>query len=251
MKFPGLQNKGTTVPSGRLCPKSFRPDIKLIFALLLAGWTYGSCNALFINSFYNFPRSVLMAGKHNTTPISGCTGYNPAKLTFTTPTSGGTPPYNYQWQLNNLPVAGETLSTYDPPQITAAGTYTYNCLITDAAGSVVFTDPKTIIIVPDPYVTISGGGTTCKNSSLTLTSTIINGTGTYSYQWESGPTASGPWTLVTDAISPEFSPATDLTGSVFYHLAIYPSVGSCNNALSQAIEVTVNELPSTSLIYHL
>ena len=183
---------------------------------------------------------ALMPGKHNSTPITACTGYNPARLTFTTAPSGGLPPYAYQWQQNNIAIPGETLSSYDPPQLAVAGSYSYNCAITDSGGTVVFTEAKVITIVPDPVVTISGGGIVCQNSSISLTSSIIYGTGTYAYQWESGPSVAGPWTPVSGATSDNHSPVTSAGGTIWYHLLVNPTAASCNNVTSPAMAVTVN-----------
>lgn len=198
-----------------------------------------------------FTTSVLVPGKHNSTPIAACTGYNPAPLTFTTATTGGTLPYTFQWQLNNSAIPEEVLPSYDPPQLTGAGTYAFNCAITDAAGAVVYTLPKTVTVVPDPYVTIAGGGPVCRDEPVVLGSTVINGTGTIHYQWECGPTAAGPFAAIAGATSASLVPATSSVGTIFYRLIIFPSVGSCNDASSSALEVTVSGLQATSPIYHL
>ena len=183
---------------------------------------------------------ALVPGKHNSTPIAACSGYNPARLTFTTAPSGGLPPYAYQWQQNSVAIPGETLSSYDPPQLTAAGVYGYNCSITDAAGTTVFTEAKLITIVPDPGVTISGGGIMCLNSTITLTSFITDGTGAYTFQWDSGPSAAGPWTPVPGATADHYSPVTSAAGTVYYRLNLYPSAVSCNNVTSTPVAITVN-----------
>jgi hypothetical protein len=192
---------------------------------------------------------VLMPGKHNSNPVTACTGYNPAQLTFTTPTSGGRPPYTYQWQLNNTAIQGETLSSYDPPQITVAGTYSYNCAITDADGTVVFTLPKIVTIVPDPQVTLSGGGITCFDTPVTLMALVTDGTGNVSYQWQSS-SDNVAFISIPGATASMYSPSTSTAGTLFYRVNIFPAVGSCNNATSMGLSVIVNPLPSTSLIYH-
>jgi hypothetical protein len=193
--------------------------------------------------------SVLIPGKHNTSPVTACTGYNPAQLTFNTSVSGGQPPYTYQWQLNNAAIPGETLLFYNPPQLTSAGFYAYNCAVTDAAGTVVYTVAKPITIVPDPGVTISGGGGVCLNTPLTLSPVVTNGTGTISYQWQSSAD-NVAFFPVPGATASTFSPLTNLPGTWFYRVNIYPAVGSCNNAVSPAVAVIVHALPVTSPIYH-
>ena len=244
MRFIGLHTAGTTVPLGGLCPKnrlkSARPSLLPPQPLLLLLLIIHSYKVLALCTLPSGIPSVLTPGKHNTTPITSCTGYNPARLTFITATSGGTPPYTYQWQQNNMPVPGETQPIYDPPQINAAGFYSFNCAITDETGTVVYTDAKIIIIVPDPVVTISGGGIVCQNNMISITSYLINGTGTSAFQWESSASASGPWAPVPGATSDTYSPATSVAGTVYYHIYVNPSTGSCNDVTSSAVGVTVN-----------
>lgn len=240
MQFRGVHTAGTSVPQGEPCLKSYSTISLAFWFLLLQPLITNPCKALDKCILMLSGMSVLTPGKHNSTPITACSGYNPANLTFTTPTSGGLPPYAYQWQLNNIAIPGETLPAYDPPQLTTAGSYSYNCAITDAGGTAVYTVAKIVTIVPDPVVTISGGGTVCLNNTVWLTSSILNGTGAYSCQWESGPAASGPWSPVPGAQSENYSPVTSMTGTVYYRLFVDPSTVSCNNTASPAVPVTVN-----------
>lgn len=227
MNFIGWLASGTIVPQGAVCPKSSNQfGFPLLFLL------------------------ILIPGKHNTTPITGCTGYNPARLTFTTQTTGGLPPYSYQWQLNNQPVPGETLAEFNPAQITIAGTYAYNCAITDAAGTVVFTEPKLITIVPDPKVSISGESIVCMNASLILNASITDGTGKVSFQWQYSP-ENISFANIPGATEPTYSPPTSVAGTRYYRINLFPSTGSCNNTTSASVAVTVKTQPVTSLIYHL
>lgn len=193
---------------------------------------------------------VLIPGKHNSTPVTACTGYNPALLTFTSPASGGQPPYSYQWLLNDSAIPGETQTFYDPPQLTASGTFRYSCSITDLSGQVVYTNPKTITIAPDPAVSAGGGGSTCLNTAMSLTSTVTGGTGTFSYQWQSSAD-NVTFSNIPGATLPTFWPETAAAGILFYRVRLLPNTGSCNDALSGSVSIVVNALPSTSMIYHL
>ena len=103
----------------------------------------------------------LIAGSHDTNPVTACINYNPPTLIFTTSPSGGTTPYSYQWKINGVNIPGATANTYDPPNLTTAGTYEYNVEITDACGTKVTTAIKTITIVADPIVFMLGGGYAC------------------------------------------------------------------------------------------
>lgn len=249
MRFFGIHTAGTAVSSGELCQKKNWKTTRLILFLLLQMLIIYPDKTLGQYILILSTPPVLIPGKHNTTPVTGCTGYNPAQLTFTTATSGGLPPYTYQWQLNNIAIPGEILSSYNPPQLTVAGSYSYNCAITDASGTVVYTVAKLISIVPDPTVSISGGGVVCLNTTLTLTSTITDGIGTISYQWQSS-VENITFNSIPGATTSTYSPVTSIAGILYYRVNIFPAAGSCNNAKSAAMTVTVNALPATSLIYH-
>lgn len=250
MRFFGIHTAGTAVPLGELCQKNSSRTIRLTLFLLLQIVIIHPDKALGQCILILSTPSVLTPGKHNTTPVTGCTGYNPAQLTFTTATFGGLPPYTYQWQLNNIAIPGEILFSYNPPQLIVAGSYSYNCAITDASGTVVYTVAKLISIVPDPAVSISVGGIVCLNTTLTLTSTITDGIGTISYQWQSS-VENVTFNSIPGATASTYSPVTSFAGTLYYRVIIHPAVGSCNNATSAAVAVTVNALPATSLIYHL
>ena len=211
----------------------------------------GTCASVYSGIATITTASVLNAGAHNTTALNECVGYNPAQLDINNPvTSGGILPYTFNWQINGVSVGAPSLPSYDPPAIAVAGVYNYNCVITDACNTIVSTSAKSITIVPDPTVTINGAGAVCQNLSATLTATISGGTGSYNYKWESGPTATGPWTTISAATLPTYSPLTSATGTIYYQVTISPAFGSCNNATSTSVAVIVNPLPTTSSIYH-
>ncbi len=186
-----------------------------------------------------------ITGGHDVNAVSACVGYNPnITLTIDSPVlSGGLGPYLYQWQLNGAAISGETNTTFTPPILTSPGPYSYNCVITDACGTILSTIPKVITIFPDPLVSISGGGNVCLNASVTLTSTVTPGTGAYNYRWESSPTGTDPWTIVYSGPSSTYSPPTSAGGTTYYRLVLEPNVGSCDNATSNVISVTVIPLP--------
>ncbi len=190
-------------------------------------------------------RSALVGGSHNTLAVTACVGYNPPQLDVNVPnTSGGLSPYNYQWQINNVNTGTASTSiSYDPPALLTAGTYNYHAVITDVCGAVVTTIDKTITIVDDPIVTISGGGGVCINNSITLTANITGGTGIMNYQWQSGTSSSGPWTDISGATLSNYSPPTTSTGNFFYRVTLSPNVASCNNS-SSTVTVTVNPTPA-------
>ena len=158
----------------------------------------------------------LNPGSHNTDTIHACVGYDPSTLTVIGTSGGsGVGTYSYQWLLNGSAISGETSASYDPPLLSTAGIYNYNCIVSDACGNTSYTVVKTIIISNDPVVNVSGGGTICQNSSIILKANVSGGAGAINYQWQSATSATGPWTNIPGATNTSYSPSTSAAG-IFY-----------------------------------
>ena len=71
------------------------------------------------------------------------------QVTFTSTVSGGTPPYTYQWYLNNQPVSGANTTTWTFKP-TAAGIYYVFLKVTDAAGNTAQSDPAKVTVSSVP-----------------------------------------------------------------------------------------------------
>jgi hypothetical protein len=207
----------------------------------------GPCPGVTSSSVTITIASAAISGAHNTTPLTECAGYNPANLTFTTPVSGGLPPYVYQWQENGIAIPGATLSNYDPPALLAAGTYNYNCIVTDQCGNSHTTVPKIITIVSDPSVTITGPTAVCQNEVVTLTANVTGGTGTYAYEWRSSPNGINSWTAIPGMTGNTFSPTTSIAGIFYFQVYLNPSHPECNNTSSATFSFTINAIPSCTL----
>ncbi len=211
----------------------------------------GTCNTTACVSITITLYSALVPGAHNTVPLTECAGYNPAQLSFTIPISRGKIPYTYQWRLNGTAILGETNETFNPPQLTVSNTYSYDCVVSDDCGSSFTTTPKVIVIVADPSVSIVGNASICQNESTTFTANIINGTGSYAYQWRSSPTLVSPnWTDIPGATNSTFNPPTNIDGTYYYQVFIDPAHPECNQTTSLPFTFTVKPLPITSNIYH-
>ncbi|TMI91609.1 MAG: HYR domain-containing protein, partial [Bacteroidetes bacterium] len=187
----------------------------------------------------------LIPGSINNALVNACTSYNPPALNVTG-TSGGSGAYTYQWQLNGVNISGEVLSSYDPPQLTTAGTYVYSCVVSDNCGNSISTNTKTINIVADPIVTATGGGAVCMGGSKTLNASVSGGTGIMNFQWQSGPSSTGPWTDISGATNPTYSAPTSASGTFFYRVTLSPNVASCNNS-SSTVTLVVNTLPTATI----
>lgn len=193
--------------------------------------------------------SSLNPGAHNTDPITVCPNFNPSALIFTVPVSGGNPPYSYQWNLNGNPVAGAINPVYDPLNLLNPGTYVYNCTVMDECGQAENTSSKTITVVDEATITVSGGGAYCQNETVTLTAEVTGGTGTIIYQWQQSPDNIS-WTSISGANNPVFNPPTGTTGQIYYRVDLTVNGAACNDPNSNSQSVTVNPLPVTSSIYH-
>ncbi len=204
-----------------------------------------SCGSIISNPGILTVSAPLNPGAFVTTSVTACTGYHPSFTLNSPAPSGGTGSYTYQWQLNGIDISGATAISYDPGQLLTPGIYTYKSIVSDGCTSVSTTE-KTITIVADPIVTITGGGTVCHNGSITLGTNITGGTGAYTYRWESGTSSSGPWTTIVTGNFPTYSPPAGTTGTFFYRVVLEPNVASCNNA-SNSITVIVNALPTITL----
>ncbi|MGQ9539102.1 MAG: PKD domain-containing protein [Candidatus Bathycorpusculaceae bacterium] len=71
------------------------------------------------------------------------------RVTFTSTVSGGTPPYHYQWYVNNQPVSGATSEswTFTP---TTTGTYYVVLKVTDDAGVMAQSNPAKVTVSAVP-----------------------------------------------------------------------------------------------------
>lgn len=207
------------------------------------------CDTAYSNTATITMAPALNAGVHNTDPITNCSGYNPPGLSLNAPApSGGIEPYTYNWKLNGTSLGVASLSTYNPPQLTIAGTYSYNCDVTDNCGTVASTTPKVITIIADPTATITGVLAVCKNSSSLLTANVSNGFGTISYVWKSGsgPLITDTWTPISGATSATYSPPTTAAGTFYYQVVVSTSGAGCDNS-SAIVTFVVYPLPTASI----
>ena len=118
--------------------------------------------------------------------------------------------------------------------------YSYDCIVIDGCGSSFTSSPKVITIVNEPSVDISGSTGVCQNGSVILTANTTNGTGTYLYEWRSAPSATGPWTAIPGAINQTYSPPTNIAGTYYFQVHIYPAHPECNEATSPAFTFIVD-----------
>ena len=122
----------------------------------------------------------------DTEPIgagSACVGDS---ITFAVTASGGVAPITYQWTENGVDISGATSSIYTTSK-PSAGSFTYNCKVSDSGGCSNITDPAPSsgawTLPPSVDVTPNGTSTLCLGAQLVLTAMTGGGTSPYSYQW--------------------------------------------------------------------
>ena len=115
---------------------------------------------------------------------------NSTVFTFTDATTGGTPPYTYQWDFNN---DGSIDSTSQNPTYvyTSAGNYTVVLTVTDSSlAGTVNTETKTgyIVVYAPLSASFSASPTegVAGRTVFTFTDATTGGKGPYTYQWQFG-----------------------------------------------------------------
>ena len=131
-------------------------------------------------------------------------------FTLNAQASGGTAPYNYNWN--------QGLSTSNPFIVSPLTSTDYTLVVTDANGCQPVIDSTVIVGVRPPLHVQVGDATICAGNVATLQATATGGDGNYSYVWTPGnyqgasigvsPTSTDIYTVtVTDGCTG--SPASD------------------------------------------
>lgn len=166
---------------------------------------------------------------------------------------------SYQWYSNTVDnttsgtaIAGETSSTYTPPN-TPTGVIYYYCVVSFTSGAgcnEIISNTARIEIVnvlqidtqPTSTQSVCVGGDI--NSALSVVHS--GGTGTITYQWYSNTTNSNTGgTIITGATNLSYTPPTfNTTGNYYYYLEISSSGNGCNSITSDVAEVIVVDDPT-------
>jgi Metallo-peptidase family M12B Reprolysin-like/Secretion system C-terminal sorting domain len=171
---------------------------------------------------------------------SACTG-NPATVTVVATGTGLT----YQWASATaaggpfMPIATATSASYTIPSVTVSTPQFYQVTINSSScpGMVMSSVAQVTISQTAAIGTQPTAQTVCAGTAATL-SVAATGTG-ITYQWQSGTSATGPWTNVAGATAASYNTgATTATmNGTFYQVVV---TGSCNAVTSSAVLLTVN-----------
>ncbi|MEO5907257.1 MAG: SdrD B-like domain-containing protein, partial [Saprospiraceae bacterium] len=196
------------------------------------------CDAVsntFITTAYDRPVVTLNVAAN---PI--CVG-GVAALTYVL--TGGSGTSTYSWQYNN-PTNGwtqvSTSSTNYSTSLGIAGSYEYRLIVTQSTGCIAISYSLIVVVNPDPTVTAAiNNPNICVGGSALITSTIVGGSGSPTYQWYSGPATNGPWTLISGATTSTYAPPTNSIGSTWYRVNVTDPVSGCFDPFSNSVQLVL------------
>jgi len=178
-----------------------------------------------------------------------CAGSAPLVTTGALPT-GGSSPYNYQWEssTNNVvwnPIVGEILQDLTSPVLTN-NTY-YRRIVTGGACAGITSTSISIAVQPALGLnTIQPSQIICSGTSPQLLSgsTPSGGSGVYTYEWLSS-TDNSTFTFITGANASTYSTGP-LTQNAYYRRVVIS--GACNPSTTASQIITVQGLIGNNLI---
>ncbi len=171
-----------------------------------------------------------------------CYNTTPALLTSTPPT-GGTAPYSYQWQsstdgTNFSDIGSATETTYQPDPLTESTWYRLIQTSAESCGTDTTNTVKVTIYDAFAVGSISSAQTICYNADPEeLTGTDPTGGNTpYTYRWQSS-TDNSTFNDIPGATSLNFDP-TSLNLTTYYR-QIQTSASSCGTDTTNTVTITV------------
>ena len=157
-----------------------------------------------------------------------------SQMIFSASPSGGVAPYTYQWVENGVDISGATASSYSATKA-AAGTFTYNCKVTDGSGYCTgitdTADSTGTWLSPPSSVDVTPNGTTtaCTGMGILFSATVTGGSG-HIYQWtENGVDIPG-------AIDSTLTVSKFPDGTFAYNCKVQS--GGCGTQLQDAVSST-------------
>lgn len=155
----------------------------------------------------------------------------------------------YQWQVGNSAIGTftntGTNSTDLIPNTSAVGDKYYRIILTSESGCKDTTTTLTkVTVVAQPSLSAQPQNiTACEGDAQQLNGTATGGVPPLTYQWQSGTSASGPWSDVTGANNATYQPNVSGGSSAWYRLVVSSAGVGCNDAQSGSAQVTVYKPP--------
>ncbi len=171
-------------------------------------------------------------------------------------TEGGTGPYSYQWSEETpgtntfTNITGATSATYNfvTTPTTSIGTYNFELFVKDSATTPVTktSTPVSIIVNPDPTVSITPKTNTIMDvgQSVTFTATATSGTPPYSYQWYS--ISGGSNTIIPGSTSSTYKYTPDQSTAISLGVKITDNANFITYSTNIA-NITVYSMPTISV----
>ncbi len=155
--------------------------------------------------------------------------------------AAGTGTYTYVWKKNGTTITGATSSSYAINNIAAGNVATYTVVVSSGCGSSVTSSGATLALstaTSTGTVSISPSAAVCAGSSATFSVPTAAGAGTLTYVWKkNGSTISGANAatyVINSAVSGDAANYSVTVG------------GTCGNATSSAVGLTVNPITTIS-----
>jgi hypothetical protein len=94
---------------------------------------------------------------------------------------------------------------------------------------------------PQASVTVSiDNPQICVNGTALITSVVNNGSGVFTYQWQSSPNGSNTWTnIIFNASGPNYNVPTSVPGTTYYRLIVTDASNGCIDPVSNVVSIII------------
>jgi hypothetical protein len=166
--------------------------------------------------------------------------------------TGGTPASTFQWQEGTSPtgpwtdIGGETDATYAAPT-DATGTFFYRVRILDPNSGCDLPASDAVTVIVATASISANNSQVCIGGNVTLSSIVTNGSTQRTLQWQSGGSATGPWTDISGATAATYIAPTTSNGVFYYRLQVLDPLSGCSQPVSNVLTITVTLDPLVSI----
>ncbi|MGB4848215.1 MAG: hypothetical protein WBP41_09880, partial [Saprospiraceae bacterium] len=174
--------------------------------------------------------------------------------TITSTITNGSGSYAFQWQSsptgNNPWTNTGTNSSALNLTGTVAGTTYYRVIVDDLSNGCnnPVSSSLSVVVQSGPTVTLSADqDSVCLFGAVEITPTILNGSGLYNYVWQSSASSGGPWSTISGASNPTYTPSTATAGVTWYRVMITDLGSGCNDPVSNGVRIAVYNQPTLSI----
>jgi hypothetical protein len=104
------------------------------------------------------------------------------------------------------------------------------------------------VVYPNPTVNVTAtSAEVCIGGILILTANVLNGSGTFTYQWESSANGVSGWTSIAGATDDTYDVPTTSDTILFYRVAVTDGTSNCTDPVSAAVQVSVLNDPEVTI----